>query len=134
MNLRLRNSFLLLVLVQGIHSVEEYFGQLWEVLVPAAYLTGLVADDHETGFLVLNSAFLVLGLLIWYFIIRKDHPAAPVFLWFWAILEFLNGLAHPLLSIVRKSIVPGLFSAFFLLFISAYMLSLLIKEQKTSSL
>lgn len=129
MDRRLRNSFLLLVWVQGIHSVEEYTGRLWEVLAPAAYLTGLVSEDHKTGFLILNSGFLILGLLAWYFVIRKDHPSAPVIVWFWVILELLNGLAHPLLSLYRQSIVPGFFSAFLLLLLSVYMLSLLLKEQ-----
>jgi len=34
--------FLLLVITQGLHSTEEFIGRLWEVFLPAKFLTGLI--------------------------------------------------------------------------------------------
>jgi hypothetical protein len=51
---QIRLVFLALVLTQGLHAVEEYAGRLWEVFLPARFLTGLVSKDHEIGFLVIT--------------------------------------------------------------------------------
>ena len=57
--------FLILVLVQGLHSLEEYIGKLWESFPPATILCGLVSENLLTGFLIIN-----IGLFcIWSFML-----------------------------------------------------------------
>jgi hypothetical protein len=63
MNNRVKLTFLMLVLTQGLHSVEEYFGRLWEVLPPARFLSSLVSDDLREGFLIINIGLFIFGLL-----------------------------------------------------------------------
>jgi hypothetical protein len=38
MERRNKTVFLILVLAQGLHSIEEYIGRLWEVFPPTKYL------------------------------------------------------------------------------------------------
>src|SRR5216684_313636 len=64
---RFQTAFAALILVQAGHSVEEYVGRLWESFPPARFLTALVSQDHEQGFVVLNVALIGFGLwcLLW---------------------------------------------------------------------
>jgi hypothetical protein len=55
-------AFGALVLTQAAHSVEEYVGRLWDTFPPAQFLTGLVSQDHERGFLVINLALVAFGV------------------------------------------------------------------------
>jgi hypothetical protein len=54
--------YLMLVLMQGLHSVEEYYGKLWEVFIPAKYFSSLVSNNHEIGFLIINVGLFIFGL------------------------------------------------------------------------
>jgi hypothetical protein len=45
-------AFLLLVLAQAAHSVEEYVFRLDDVFAPARFLSGLLNDDRRRGFLL----------------------------------------------------------------------------------
>jgi hypothetical protein len=51
-----------LVLTQAAHSVEEYVGRLWETFPPARFRTGLVSQDQERAFLVINLALVAFGV------------------------------------------------------------------------
>jgi hypothetical protein len=59
---RFQTAFAVLILVEPGHSVEEYVGRLWESFPPARFLTGLVSQDHERAFVVLNAALIGFGL------------------------------------------------------------------------
>ena len=58
---RHKKDFGALVLAQAAYPVEEYVGRLWETFPPARFLTGLVSQDLERGFLVLNVALVAFG-------------------------------------------------------------------------
>ena len=62
---RLDATFAALVLIQAVHSVEEYVGRLWAVFPPAIVITGLVSQDRRLGFIVITVALLTFG--IWCF-------------------------------------------------------------------
>lgn len=124
MNSKIKSAFFLLVLVQGLHSLEEYLGRLWEVFPPARMLTSLVSENLETGFLVINIGLFIFGLWCWRFPIRKDYFFAPAVIWFWVILETINGIGHPVWSLSQKTYTPGLATAPFLFIIAIYLVRL----------
>jgi len=62
MNNKISSIFLVLVLVQGIHSIEEYVGKLWESFPPARVLCSMLSDNLVTGFLIINIGLFVFGL------------------------------------------------------------------------
>jgi len=90
--------FLLLILAQGAHSIEEYFTKLYEVFPPARFVSSLVSSDLALGFLVVNAALVIFGLWCWAVPVRSGWPAAPGLVWFWTILELGNaiGIWHSL--------------------------------------
>ena len=119
--------FLLLVLVQGLHSIEEYYGKLWEVFIPAKYLTSLVSNNHEIGFLVINVGLFIFGLICWFFIINNKYLHIRIFIWLWIVIEIINGIGHPLWALIENSYEPGVITAPFLLIITIYLTILLIR-------
>ena len=127
---KVKTLFLFLVLTQGAHSIEEYLGRLWENFPPATFLCSLISDDLETGFLVINIGLFVFGLWAWFFPVRKNYGYATGLLWFWIILELINGFGHPLWAIYQGSYTPGLITAPILLI----WVFLLLRERRVSAI
>jgi len=121
MSNKIRIAFLLLVITQALHSVEEYFGRLWEVFPSARMLSGLVSDDLKTGFVIINAGLFVFGLWCVLFAVRKDYALAPALIWFWIIIEIINSVGHPLWALYERSYVPGVATAPFLLILAIYL-------------
>jgi hypothetical protein len=128
---RIRIFFLLLVIFQGLHSVEEYYGRLWEVFPPARFLCSLVSSNLRSGFLVINIGLFIFGLFCWVITTRQRIINFKGLIWFWVAIELINGIGHPVWSIIEKSYEPGLLTAPFLLLISIYISKLLIRLPDT---
>jgi hypothetical protein len=109
------------VLAQAAHSVEEYLGRLWETFPPAAFLTALIASDREMGFLVINVALVSFGLWCLLVPVRRGWKASGGLMWFWIILESINGIGHPVWSLARQQYTPGALTAPLLLVLALYL-------------
>src|SRR2546423_15369602 len=108
---RVKVAFGGLVLAQLAHSTEEYVGKLWESFPPARFLTGLISSDREFGFIVINGALVAFGLWCLLFPVRKDWPSAAGFIWFWIVLETINGIGHPAWTFRQGGNTPGALTA-----------------------
>jgi hypothetical protein len=108
---RLQLAFGALVLAQAAHSVEEYVGRLWESFPPARFLTGLVSQDHERGFVVLNVALIGFGLWCLLWPVRRGWPSAVNLAWAWVAVEIINGIGHSLWTLRQGSYTPGVATA-----------------------
>ncbi len=128
MHKQIRISFLMLVLVQGLHSIEEYIGKLWEVFIPAKFLSGLVSGNLETGFLVINISLFIFGLWCWYIPVRKNYFYARSVIWFWIIIEIINGIGHPAWALYNGGYVPGAATAPVLLALAVSLLWQLLRS------
>jgi hypothetical protein len=118
---RLQVAFGALVLVQAAHSVEEYVGHLWESFPPARFVTGLVSQDHEQGFVVLNVALIGFGLWCVLWPVRRGWPSAVKLAWAWVAVEIINGIAHPLWTLRQGGYTPGVATAPVLLVLAVYL-------------
>lgn len=112
------NFFLLIVIFQALHSTEEYLGALWESFPPAAYLCGLISSNLETGFLVINIGLFVVGILVWFFVVKAKKTYAWTLIWIWIVIEIVNGIGHPAWSVIQQRYTPGVITAPFLLLIA----------------
>ncbi len=121
---RIKIVFLLLVIIQGLHSIEEYTGQLWEVFPSARFLSGLISSNLERGFIIINVSLFLFGILCWFYCFRKNSHVSPALIWFWIIIELINGIGHPLWALAEKSYTPGLATAPILFFLAIYLASL----------
>ena len=121
MDKQIQLTFLLLILIQGLHSIEEYFGRLWEVFTPASFLISLISVNLKTGFLILNIGFFIFGIWCWVFPIRRNHLFARKLIWFWLVIETINGIGHPIWALYERAYVPGLITALILLILVIYL-------------
>ena len=121
MNKRIQITFIILVLVQGLHSIEEYFGKLWEVFPPAKFLSSLVSKNLETGFLIINIVLFLFGIWCWLFPIHKNYVIASGLIGFWIVIEMINGIGHPIWALYEKAYVPGVATAPILLILTIYL-------------
>ena len=120
---RIRATFAALVFAQAAHSVEEYVGRLWESFPPARLLTGFISSDRELGFIVLNSALVAFGAWCLFWPVRRSWPSAAGLMWFWIVIETINGIGHPLWSLRQGGYTPGVLTAPILLVLAVYLAS-----------
>ena len=112
--------FLCLILAQAAHSTEECFSRLYDVFAPARFVSSLVSSDLSLGFLIVNCALVAFGLWCWAVPVRSGWTAARGLIWFWVVLELLNGFGHIMLAVSRGSYFPGVATAPLLLVFSAW--------------
>ena len=92
---RVQATFLALVAVQAAHSVEAYVGRLYEVFAPARFVSGLISQDLQRGFLVFNAILVAFGFWCFFWPIRRDWPSAIALMRLWIAIELVNGIGHP---------------------------------------
>jgi hypothetical protein len=96
---RITRAFAALVVGQTAHSVEEYLGRLWETFPPARALTSLVSSDREVGFLVINFGLVAFGYWCLLWPVQRGWRSAESVVWFWVVIETINGIGHPAWSV-----------------------------------
>lgn len=89
-----QEAFGALLLAQCAHSAEEYVGRLWESFPSARFVSGLVSEDLERGFLVANISLVALGLWCWLWPVRRGGLAAVPLSWASVTLEAITGIGH----------------------------------------
>lgn len=118
MNATTKRLFLLLICTQALHSIEEYYFSLWEVLAPARFLSGLISADLPFGFAVVNTTIVAFGLWTYAWPVRRNSSYAVPLAWFWTILEAANGIGHMAFTLASGSYFPGVYTAPLLLILS----------------
>ena len=108
-------AFLLLILVQAAHSIEEYVTRLYDVFAPARFISGLISTNLPVGFLVANVALVAFGFWCWLVPVRSRWPSARAVAWGWAVVELGNGLGHTTMALARGGYFPGVLTAPFLI-------------------
>ena len=119
---RFQATFLVLIVAQAAHSLEEYLGRLYEVFAPARFVSGLISQDPARGFLIFNGALVLFGLWCFLWPVRRGWPSAVPLVWLWVAIELLNGIGHPLWSLRQLRYTPGVATAVILLIIALYLI------------
>ena len=112
---------MILVVVQAMHSVEEYVFTLYDVFGPARFVSGLVSNDLRTGFAVVNMGLVALGIWCYLARVRPAHVSARSWVWPWLVVEGVNGIGHPVIALERGEYFPGVLTAPLLLATSLYL-------------
>jgi hypothetical protein len=114
------SAFLLLILAQAVHSIEEYVAKLYDVFAPARLVSSLLSDDLAFGFLIGNALLVGLGFLCWVFPVRQEWRSARGVVWFWSILELVNGVNHCVLALWSGGYFPGALTAPLLILLAVW--------------
>jgi hypothetical protein len=101
--------------------MEEYVGRLWESFPPARFLTGLVSQDLERGFLLINVSLVVFGLWCFLWPVRRGWPSAVPLAWAWVAVEVINGIGHPVWALRQGGYTPGVITAPVLLLLAVHL-------------
>jgi Protein of unknown function with HXXEE motif len=118
---KIGRPFLFLTAAQAAHSVEEYVFKLYEVFAPARLVSGLLSTDLKRGFVIANATLVAFGLWCYVARVRRLHPSALVWCWFWIALETANGVAHLTIAALRGEFFPGMITAPLLLASASYL-------------
>src|SRR5688572_28433018 len=118
---RIKAAFGAMIVAQTAHSFEEYVGRLWESFPPATFLTGLISPDRDFAFILLNCVLVAFGFWCLLWPVRRDWRSATSLVWFWVVLETINGVGHPAWSLRQGGYTPGLFTAPVLLVLALYL-------------
>ena len=119
--MRFQGTFLALVVTQAAHSLEEYTGRLYDVFPPARYLSGLISQSLERGFVIINVSIVVFGFWCFLWPVRRQWPSAVGLAWLWVGIELVNGVGHPLWSLSERGYTPGVATAPVLLILALYL-------------
>lgn len=129
MNVATQTGFLLLIISQVLHSIEEYSYSLWEVFAPARFVSGLVSDNLAIGFMVINISIVVFGFWCYFFPVRQSWSNARVFAWFWVLLELGNSIGHSIFAINQAGYFPGVYTAPLLFMFAGFLAFSLVKDR-----
>ncbi|MBI5475497.1 MAG: HXXEE domain-containing protein [Ignavibacteriales bacterium] len=129
---RTKFAFLALILVQAMHSFEEYVFRLYDVFIPAQVVSRLISNDLSTGFLIFNIGLILFGIWCYLARVRPSHTSASGWVWLWIFVEGGNGIGHPLLALLRGGYFPGVITAPVLLVISIYLALRIVKPKLAS--
>jgi Protein of unknown function with HXXEE motif len=132
MDSRSRTVFLLLIIAQAAHSIEEYVFRLYEVFMPARLISSLIGTDLALGFAVFNISLVAFGVWCYLARVRPAHHSAAQWVWPWVIVEVSNGIVHPAVALWRGDYFPGVVTAPVLLALASY-LGLRLMRQATTT-
>ena len=129
MDPRSRSLFLLLIVAQAAHSLEEFAFRLYDVLAPARAIGEAFGfGDRPAGFAVFNGLLLLFALWCWLARVRPGRSGARGLAWFWALLEAGNSVGHLAFAIEAGGYFPGLATSFVLLPLSGALISTLLRR------
>ena len=127
--MKTKHIFLALMVVQALHSSEEYVFKLYETFPPARFVSGLVSADLGRGFLALNVVLVGLGICCYWWPVRRGWASATAIAWIWVAIEFVNGLVHPTWAVIQGGYTPGLVTSLMLLPLAVLLAGLLRDER-----
>ena len=133
MERRYRLAFLVLILAQAAHSIEEYATHLYQVFAPARFVSSLVSNDLAFGFVVANTVLVTFGFWCWAFPVRSGWRSARGIVLFWTLLELGNGISHLTLALIRGAYFPGLATAPLLLLGATWLAILQVRDARRPS-
>jgi hypothetical protein len=118
---RTQLAFVLLIVAQAAHSVEEFVARLYDVFPPARFVSHLFSNDARTGFVIANVLLVACAVWCWLVPVRRGWATSQVVAVFWAVLELTNGTIHTGLAVLRGSYFPGVLTAPLLLVTGAWL-------------
>ena len=108
MNGRISTAFLLLIILQAIHSVEEFIFGFYEKFPPMRALYREAPHLAKPAFAIANALLILVGLICYYYWVRPARERARSVVWVWIILESVNVIAHFMWAILIRGYNPGL--------------------------
>ena len=111
MNGKIRLAFLSLILLQAIHSAEEFIFRFYEKFPPMKLLYQDAPHLAKPAFLISNALLFCAGLMCLYYWVWPARKGARTIIWVWLIIESFNVIAHSVWAVLIRGYNPGLATA-----------------------
>ena len=133
MNRKIQSAFLLLVIVQAIHSVEEFIFRFYERFPPMTFIYQNAPQLARPAFAISNALLFLIGLICFYYWVQPARKAANLVVWIWIILESSNVVAHIVWAVLIGGYNPGLVTGLLFLPVLIYLCRLMIRSNRIIS-
>jgi hypothetical protein len=108
MSSRVPIVFLSLIILQAIHSVEEFVFRFYEQFPPMRLIYQDAPHLAKPAFAIANALLFLAGLICFYYWVRPARERARTIVWVWIILESINVIAHLVWAVLIRGYNPGL--------------------------
>lgn len=125
MNGRIRVAFLLLIVLQTLHSIEELVFKFYELFPPMASIYRHAPHLAPPAFILANALLVVVGFVCLFRWVWPARRGARRVVWVWVSVEAFNVFAHCVWAILIRGYNPGLVTALGFVPILAYLIYLL---------
>ena len=111
MNGNIQAAYFLLVILQAIHSVEEFIFRLYERFPPMRFVYQNAPHLAKPAFAISNALLISIGLICFFYWVQPARKGATAVVWIWIIIESLNVFAHIVWAALIGGYNPGLVTA-----------------------
>lgn len=128
MNKKIRVTFSALIILQAIHSAEEYIFGFYERFPPMKALYESAPQLAKPAFALSNCLLVLIGFFSFYYWVRPARKGVRTVVWVWIIAESFNVIAHLLWALSIGGYNPGLVTGIMFVPVLAYLSYLMNKE------
>lgn len=108
MNSNIRLAFLSLIILQAIHSAEEFIFRFYEKFPPMRLLYQEAPHLAKPAFAISNALLFCGGIGCFYYWILPARKGARTIIWLWIAMESFNVIAHFVWAVLIRGYNPGL--------------------------
>jgi len=108
MNGNIPAVFLLLIILQAIHSAEEFIFRFYERFPPMKFLYQNAPYLAKPAFAIFNALLVLMGMVCFYYWVEPARKGARRVVWVWIIIESVNVVAHLVWAVLTGGYNPGL--------------------------
>ncbi len=119
---KVQNWFLVLILIQAVHSFEEYIFEFYRAFPPAQILNAIYPGSAKPAFILFNFLLIAFGLISYWLWVSPNRPGTRFILWIWIAIGIYNGLTHLVWGFFIDDYNPGLLTIVPLLIVALYLI------------
>ena len=125
MNHKIQLAFLVLIVLQTLHSIEEFIFKFYEVFPPMVSIYRNAPGLAQPAFILFNSILVLVGFVCLFGWVWPARRGAKTVVWVWTGVEALNVIAHCVWAILIRGYNPGLVTGLGFVPVVVYLIYLL---------
>ena len=125
MNNRIQVSFLLLIVLQTLHSIEEFIFRFYDVFPPMVSVYRNAPHLARPAFILANSILVLVGFVCLFRWVWPAKRGAKRVVWVWIGVESFNLIAHCVWAVLIRGYNPGLVTGLGFVPVVVYLIYLL---------
>jgi Protein of unknown function with HXXEE motif len=108
MNKQIKTAFLAMIVLQTVHSIEEFLFKIYEVSPQMRLAFQHAPDLAKPAFIASNLLLNLFGFICFFYWVRPAKPAARRVVWIWVGIQFVTVAGHFIWAMKVSGYHPGL--------------------------